>query len=193
MIQVGAKDPTLPSNHDSSWHLKGDSDPKNMNNNRAYERTLADWSKHWEKENLNEEIRKLINLADFDLHYGPVGSCDDPVEDEFGNQNEWSKYPGFSSACYKIKEALQELPSQLYIDADVEQWQDSEPEPGACQTCDGEGTVGDDDPTHEQVRKDKCPDCKGTGAWELFSDWWKVERADLVKKIVGKELSEYVR
>lgn len=157
---------------------------------KAYERTLTDWAKQWETENIDAQVRKLINLADFDLHYGPVSVH------SYEPENEWSEYPGFISACDKIKEALHDLPSRLYIDAECEDWQTSEPEPTACETCHGRGEVEHYMTDDNEIGHDvpiKCNDCLGTGAWEVFGDYWQLERLDLVKKIVGKELSEYVR
>lgn len=61
----------------------------------ALERTKQAWRKQWEEENLDVDVRRLINQATFDLWYGPgVGDDDDDAP----------KYPGFETACDKIKQ-----------------------------------------------------------------------------------------
>lgn len=158
---------------------------------QSYEKMLAEWAKQWKEEHLTPEVRKLISQANFDLWHGPVknGAYGDPAEGD----EEWDSYPGFVKACDAIKDSLKELPSDIYLDVDSGFVSESEPEPEKCQTCDGEGSVGDDDPTHEQVRKDKCTDCNGIGSFEPAGDWWHAETSQIRIAIVGKELSEYVR
>jgi hypothetical protein len=158
---------------------------------KDYDRILEAWSKKWKEENLTDEVRKLINQANFDLYYGPIndGAIGDPAEDD----EELKKYPGFSKAVAIIIKALDDLPSDLYLETETGFVSESEPQPEKCQTCDGEGTVGDDDPTHRQVREDRCTDCDGRGCFDTTGDWWHVERRDILIAILGKELSSYVR
>jgi hypothetical protein len=160
----------------------------------SLDRAVAAWAKEWSQENLSEEVRKLINLTNYDLYFGPIGdgAWGDPALDDNGNENEWAGYPGFVTATNRIQKELRELPSNLYLDVDTGLWQEKEPEPEKCQTCDGEGTVGDDDPTHQQVRKEKCPDCDGRGGFEPYDDWYLLDRHDLIQALVGKELASYV-
>jgi hypothetical protein len=158
---------------------------------QSYQKLLMEWAKKWKAEHLTPEVRKLISQANFDLYNGPVkdGAFGDPAEGD----EEWSSYPGFSKACKLIAEALNDLPSDLYLDTDSDFVSEIEPQPEKCQTCDGEGTVGDDDPTHEQVRKDKCSDCDGRGSFDPAGEWYHAEPFEIRNAIVGKELSEYVR
>ena len=137
-------------------------------------KVLASWRKKF-LDSLAPETRKLISQANWDLYYGPIGDgaygdpCDDP-------DSEFKGYPGFSAATHLISEALDSLPSTLYVDADCDQWQEREPEHERCEACEGEG----------------CNDCNGRGGWEASGDWWRFEREDLKKEIVGQELLAYV-
>jgi hypothetical protein len=158
---------------------------------RNYDKTLQEWATKWKSEHLTPEVVKLLSQANYDLWYGPIndGSFGDLAEGD----EELQKYPGFTTATRIIAQALTSIPSDLYVDADSGEVLDHAPEEEKCQSCDGEGTVGDDDPTHLQVRKETCTDCNGRGAFEAPGDWWHVERPDILKVIVGKELSEYIR
>ena len=138
--------------------------------------TLNEWAKQWKTENLDEEMRRLIRQADFDLWYGPIRDGGDPDCDE---------YPGFTEACDRIKDALRDLPRELYIDADFGDWSESEPEPERCEACDGQGKVTDGD-------ERKCEECSGCGCFEASGDWWRIEYREVVEVIVGQELGEYV-
>ncbi len=141
----------------------------------AYDRTLAAWGKTFD---LSPEIRTLIRQANDDLYDGPWGDVG---------------YPGFSTACRIIREALEDVPSSIYIDANSEMWQEEEPEPVKCEACDGQGTItiGHGDDAFDTM----CDECKGAGCFGAyeFSEWWKVERAELIEALVGKELAPYVR
>ena len=165
-----------------------------MNTNRketAYDRTLRAWRVEWMKENISPEVNRAINLATHDLYYGPANAsdCEAPPIDEHGNENEWAGYD-FVKACKLIKEALSDLPSELFIDCDCESWSTSEPGVSGCPECEGSGEAPKD---FEHAEGGKCEACNGVGHIEPYLDnTYKVERRDLKRTIVGKELSEYV-
>jgi hypothetical protein len=72
-------------------------------------------------------------------------------------------YPGFTSACKLIRAALDEqLPSQLWFDVESGSWQEKEP----------------------------AIDCAAAGDW--YEGYYVVERYELQKIIVGKELIRYL-
>ena len=159
--------------------------------NSAYERTLNAWKKEWCAEHLSDDIQRLMNLSYMDLMYGPAlqSDCDAPPRDEYNNENEWSGYD-FVKACKLIKDALSDLPSELFIDCDCESWSTSEPGVSGCPECEGSGEAPKD---FEHAEGGKCEACNGVGHIEPYLDnTYKVERRDLKRTIVGKELSEYV-
>jgi len=158
---------------------------------QAYEKLLAEWAKKWKEENLSKEVRKLISQADFDLWHGPVkdGAYGDPAEGD----EEWFSYPGFTKACEAIAVALQQLPSDLYLDTDSGETSEKEPEPERCETCKGEGSVAVDRTEEWDEHTGKCQDCNGRGSFDPAGEWWHAERREIRTAIVGKELSEYVR
>jgi hypothetical protein len=154
-----------------------------MSKGRAYERTLDAWAKAWKTENLTDETRELIMQAVHDLWHGPLF--------EAVNVSEGLGYPGFTTACKRIREALDDMPRELFIDCDCEQWQTEEPEATKCETCNGQGMLDD----NADGNCSQCEDCKGAGSFGAyeFGEWYKVEYEDLVAAIVGKELAGYVR
>lgn len=133
-------------------------------------------------------IRRLINQAYFDLMFGPVGdgAYGDPAEGD--ESDDWKGYPGFTTACQQIKEALADLPRELYLDTETETWSDNEPQPEKCQTCDGEGSISD----NEAETTTKCAECNGLGCFEPAGTWYKVEYPELLQAIVGTELASYI-
>ena len=136
---------------------------------KALDRTLAAWAKEYRAQ-LDPSIVKLIEGAKQDLHFGPA----------YGEE---SDFPGFETACLAIKSALEDVPSTLYVDTDAEVWQESEPSAYECPECVGNGVPTDDD----------CPGCAGSGKVEPYlEETYQVERRDLVRALVGKELAEYV-
>ena len=66
-----------------------------------------------------EDIQRLANLATSDLLWGPVSLGDDWEEEN---------YKGFQSACKRIREYVDTLPSQLWIDTDGDYVMTSEPQ-----------------------------------------------------------------
>ncbi len=58
-----------------------------------------------------EDIERLVNLATSDLLWGPIG-----LDDDWEREN----YQGFQSACKRIKEYVDTLPSQLWVDIDCD-------------------------------------------------------------------------
>jgi hypothetical protein len=159
----------------------------------AYDRTLKAWAKQWSDENVTPDVQKLINLATFDLYYGPAGlEADEPARDEYGNENEWAGYPGFTSACERIAEVVDDVPSTLWLDVDAEGWTDVEPEwEHPCERCEGSGSIPNSDPgTWPSL---ECLDCNGTGYMGEPTDYYyQVEREDLIAAVVGRELAKYL-
>jgi hypothetical protein len=144
----------------------------------AHNSILKEWAKKWSEENLSTDILTLINQASFDLHNGPGG---DPAT----NDEELVKYPGFITATRTIRQALQDLPSDLYIDTESDTVLDSPPQDEKCEGCNGQGRK-----TEENF---SCTDCGGRGCFDSPGDWWHVERHDILKAIVGGELLEYIQ
>lgn len=70
------------------------------------------WASAWRAEHLDDETRRLINQANFDLYHGPC------------QEDDW---PGFVTACRKVKLALADLPRVLFVDSDSDSVTDSEP------------------------------------------------------------------
>jgi len=66
-----------------------------------------------------EDIQRLVGLATSDLLWGPVSLGGDWEEDN---------YKGFQSACKRIREYVDTLPSQLWIDTDCDCVMTSEPQ-----------------------------------------------------------------
>jgi hypothetical protein len=153
-----------------------------MTMNKVYEKVekvLSAWAKEY-RLSLAPEVRKAINLATHDLWYSAPsdGSTSDPPTDEYGNENEWSGY-SFDGACKMIKDALNDLPSTLYIDTDCEDYFTSMPENEECPECDGNGYP--------------CHNCNGSGTLEpMWDHIYQVEKSDLKKAILGKDLADCV-
>jgi len=158
-------------------------------NKSAYDRVLEAYANEYIKEHIDQPTLKLIRLANYDLHFGPAlaSDCNEPATDEYGNENEWSGF-SFEKACKLIKEALEDVPHKLYIDIMCENYSDSEPQYEDCPVCDKSGmTVNDEG---DEI---KCDNCNGEGIFEPdYENIYEVERLQLIKAIVGKELSNYV-
>ena len=80
------------------------------------DRLLEAWAEEWKSANLDEATRTLIAQANHDLYCGPL-----PMENE-------TDYPGFTSACKRIRKALDDAPSTLWIDVESEIACDTEPD-----------------------------------------------------------------
>jgi len=147
---------------------------------KSYEEALKKWVRTWRDEHLSEDVRKLIKQANYDLFYGPIndGAVGDPAEED----EELAKYPGFTSACKQIRDAIDGLPSDLYIDTDSGEVRDSEPEAERCEACEGEGVV--DGIT--------CEECQGHGGFDPSGDWWHAERREIRACLLGTELVSYL-
>ena len=131
---------------------------------KALDRTLQAWAKEYRAQ-LDPSIVKLIEGAKQDLHFGPA----------YGEE---SDFPGFETATLAIRDALTEMPWRLFVDTGAECWSDREPTAEKCE-CDGEG--------------DDCETCGGNGWIEPFTEeTYEIDRAQLVRALVGKELAEYV-
>jgi hypothetical protein len=144
---------------------------------RALQRTLEAWAKEY-RATLTPEIRSLIEGARQDLHFGPA-------------YGEKSDFPGFETATLKIREALEEIPSRLFIDTGAECWSEREPELDECGNCYAQGEV--ENPDSETGEKMACPHCDGSGKVEPFlEETYQVERHDLIGALVGRELAGYL-
>jgi hypothetical protein len=137
----------------------------------SYQKALQEWAQEWKQEHLSEDIKQLISQANMDLWHGPFWGEEDA-------------YPGFVPACKEISQALEDMPSSLYIDEQSDYVSDSEPEGDKCDGCSGEGTYDDEE-------ESKCLDCNGTGYIEP-EPYYLVERADIRAALVGKELAPYI-
>jgi hypothetical protein len=134
---------------------------------KAFDRTLKAWAAEF-LGTLSDETRNLIMSANRDLWEGPH------AEDG---------YPGFVRATLAIREALEDVPSTLWIDVGAEYWSTSEPKAEPCETCSGNGYDSDDQ---------TCPDCTEGWVEPFTEETYRVERRDLVRALVGKELAEYL-
>jgi len=142
--------------------------------------------KEWAKETralIDAETLKLIGEANFDLYYGPSGG---------GLDDEESTYPGFVTACRKIHTALSDVvPSVLYVD-DQDCWSTVEPCAEECPDCGGTGKMlveGEDE--DDADGHTYCRNCDGRGGFEP-TPYYEVDRAELVRAIVGRELAGHV-
>jgi hypothetical protein len=142
----------------------------------SYQKTLQEWAQEWKQEHLSEDVKKLIAQANFDLWYGSSGLEGEDEEDP---------YPGFTTATETISDALEDMPSSLYIDEQSDYVSDSEPEGDKCEGCEGMGTYDDEE-------ESKCLDCNGTGYIEP-EPYYLVERSDIRAALLGKELAPYIR
>lgn len=131
-------------------------------------------------------MSRLIAQCNFDLHHGPIN--DGAVGDPAATDEELKKYPGFTTAIKLISQALADLPFDLYLNIETEEVLEIEPEWDKCEHCDGEGETFTDDSEHYL----ECEECHGQCGFEPAGDWWHVERDELRKVVVGKELSEYI-
>jgi hypothetical protein len=144
---------------------------------------LAPWAHAWREEHVTKELQTLINLANWDLYYGPTLP---------GDSDETADYPGFTTACKRIADALDDLPSSLYVDDQSSDcYSESEPEPEECPTCEGTGTPESNGQVDDDGEDLECPDCCGRGQFEP-GEYWRFDRRDLKVAIVGKELAGYV-
>lgn len=66
-------------------------------------------------QDVDDETKRLIRLANWDLYYGPVTEPDDG-----------EPWPGFSVACRRIRDALDI--GTLYLNEDFDEVTDVEPE-----------------------------------------------------------------
>jgi hypothetical protein len=83
---------------------------------KVIDKAIADWAKE-KKEELGEEICTLIHQANFDLYNGPSG---------VDGEDEERLYPGFTTACRKVSEALADI-GDMYIDPHIGILEESEP------------------------------------------------------------------
>jgi hypothetical protein len=142
-----------------------------------YGKALKAWAKAFAAEHVDETVNRLIYLAKMDLHFGPYPASGEEEADD------WKDWKGFEDACLQIKAALQDLPSDLYIDIAADDcWQTSEPEGEDCDECeDGKNANGE-----------RCVMCGGDGFIAPHDDWYHCERRELKVALVGKELADYV-
>lgn len=88
-----------------------------MSQRKAVDKALSTWANAYKAENLGIFVCALIHQANWDLYNGP---CQD---------EDW---PGFTTACKKIREALDDLPSMLYVDSDTGEVTETEPPEDEC-------------------------------------------------------------
>ena len=157
-------------------------------NKSAFERVLEEWAKDYRSNYFTSEVSKAVQLANYDLHFGPAcqSDCAEPPTDEYGNENEWSGF-SFDKACIAIKEACEDIPHKIWIDIQGECWQDDEPQNEECPEC-NDGIICNDE--GDEI---KCSNCNGEGVLEpMWKDYYEVERRQLIVALVGKELTHYV-
>jgi len=66
-----------------------------------------------------EQIERLVNLVTTDLLNGPID-----LDDDWAQEN----YQNFPTACKRIREFVDSLPSQLWVDIDCDCVMTNEPE-----------------------------------------------------------------
>jgi len=74
--------------------------------NPQTKKRLAGWAKDYRAEHIDSYTQRLINLCTYDLYFGPLGTFDD-------DGVEW---PGFQASCILIREALEAVPHEIYVD-----------------------------------------------------------------------------
>ena len=136
---------------------------------------LQEWAKET-RALIPDDVRRLIGMANWDLYNGPSGGG---LEDE-DEQGE-TIYPGFETACKRIREALDDtLPSVLYVD-DQDCYSTEEPKAEECHECtDGVTPEGE-----------KCWACGASGYIDP-EPYTELDRHELMRAIVGKELVQYL-
>jgi hypothetical protein len=136
--------------------------------NDRHTKALTKWALKWKDEYLSTEVRILIGQAITDLYEGTLFD---------------ETYPGFTTACNTIKQALLDLPSNLYIDLDTDDVSETEPQAEECEGCKEDNTT---------VFDHDCLVCGNTGSVDPGGEWYHVERAEIKAAVVGKQLSGYV-
>lgn len=115
---------------------------------------------------LTDDDRTLINAMDWDLWHGPFPEGD-PLDETPGTY----AYPGWDKAYDMLQEVIDRLPSVLYVDVDCEYVGDDEPE-------------GWEDPEGaEDADGNPIP------AWVEPELYYTVERRDILRAVLGKELA----
>lgn len=131
----------------------------------SLDKMMKVWARDFAAEHFSPNTQRLISLCWSDLHWGPL-------EDD----GEWS---GFSDSCVLIQRDLESLPSTLYVDYETGCWQETEPMGEECDVCEGESA--------------DCDVCNGSGWREpCWGDYYRFDRPELKRYLVGRELSEYV-
>jgi hypothetical protein len=137
---------------------------------KGVERAMAKWAKK-ERAKLSHRIRQLIMLAIWDLYYGPIGSNEDARNLQDETKGPVENWPGYSKACDEIRKALDDLPSELWIDLQCEEAFTDKPE--------GEYLENPDyDPEDEDSEEKEW--CEPN--WE---DFYMVELREIKAAIVG--------
>ena len=136
---------------------------------------------------LDDSIVRLIDQATWSLNFGP--GC----ENDEGDDGE--AFPGFETACERIREALDQanVRSSLYVDMGGEPLVlDHEPDQYEdCYECDGTGEANADE--EASMCEPECRACNGSGRVEAFlEETYHVDSRDVKAAIVGKDLAEYV-
>ena len=130
---------------------------------KSTDQLLTDYVKNIE---IPATIKRHINMARYDLYYGPVPAGDCPDNDEY-------IYPGFEEACKQINEWIdkEDLIRDIWINDETEDIITSKPDGG------------------QYIEN---PDTGESEWFEDFGIWWHYERNDILREILGKELPKYL-
>lgn len=144
-----------------------------------WKRPLKAWADEYRATMLNQRVRDLIRMANWDLHFGPSHRFGDAID----APDPETEFPGFEKACLEIIDALSDVPRRLWVDTNSEECFDSQPaslEP--CYQCDERGASED------------CELCHGYGEIDAsLEDVVEIDRREILQAIVGADLAEYVR
>jgi hypothetical protein len=113
---------------------------------------------------LDTHINRLIRLARTDLYEGPAQLVVDEDDHE--------PYPGFVAACEMIREAIPR--SDLYLDVEIDE------------------VIGDVEPHWHGCECGCEPDDPDAPVGYYPESVLHVDQRDVVRMLVGRELSEYV-
>jgi hypothetical protein len=137
------------------------------------------------------DVARLASLASWDLHYGPLTSCETCGADSLADCECEARYPGFVQACREVAAWVEENVSTLYLDAESGFVSDRQPAEDFddCPSCDGSGTDPDDE--GYPCSKPGCSD--GLVLIEPDERWYEIDQRQVVAVLFGEELSTYLR
>ena len=141
-------------------------------------RSLNEWAEA-KKAELSPRVRRLIELANWNLHHGPdMTGQDDEQDDEKTGQVRW---PGFEQACNEIRDALESVCQDVWLDVQSGNFQTEEPTPGE---------------SYEDVNPDYDPENPDSKEFIIvpdevnWEDWRLIEARQVGHAILG-ELASY--